>query len=377
MPIEVSTMQSPAPASEPPASRSQSISFNLPQSNKVKIGDRIAFTEQLALLLETGTPLHAALLSLAKQMGNPRMREVVNEMAAEIETGQRFSVALAKHPELFSSTYVNIIAASEDSGFLFKALEHLQAEDEKRDELRKTIKSTLSYPVFLIGFSFLVVLFVLVAVFPKFADMFVKIRDQLPPTTIALMWCSDFLRSYWWQIMLTLCASAVAIVKWLKSTSGIKAVDRWKLKLPLLRDIFVQLYITQSFRVMSLSLNQGVSIVDALRATRDVVNNYLYRDLLLQVEQSVKEGGTVAAGFTESEFVPDLAKQMVSTAEASGNIEVVMARVSKHYERELNRRLDALSKMAEPVMLLVMGVVVGIIVSSLILPIFKLSKAVT
>lgn len=120
-----------------------------------------------------------------------------------------------------------------------------------------------------------------------------------------------------------------------------------------------------------------MSIVDALDATRDVVSNRVYRALLVNVERSVQEGGTIAAGFTESQLMPDLVKQMIATAESSGNLAPVMGRVAEHYERELSRRLVSLSKMAEPVMLLVMGVVVGIIVSSLILPIFKLSKAVT
>ncbi len=339
--------------------------------------DRMAFTEQLALLLETGMPLHTALQNLARQAGNPAMREIVNDLVAEVESGQRFASALAKHPELFASTYVNLVSASEGSGFLPKVLEQLLAEEEKRDELRKTIVSALTYPAFLMGFSLLVVVFVLVVVFPKFGDMFARIQDQLPPTTVALMAMSDVLRDYWWQLLLVLGGAGLLIARWLNSEAGRTVTDRWKLTMPGVGKIFVQLYIAQSFRVVSLSLAHGVSIVDALDATRDVVSNRLYRALLVKVERSVQEGGTIAAGFTESQLMPDLVKQMIATAESSGNLAPVMGRVAEHYERELSRRLVSLSKMAEPAMLLVMGVVVGIIVSSLILPIFKLSKAVT
>lgn len=376
MPIELQT----APAATPVTGSSDSV----PVHRKPLLGpappgarERMAFTEQLALLLSTGMPLHLALQSVRQQASNPAMRDIIDDLVAEVEKGQRFAAALARHPTLFSSTFVNLVSASEGSGFLPKVLEQLVTEEEKRDQLRNTLVSALTYPAFLIGFSLLVVVFVLVVVFPKFGVMFARIYDQLPATTKALMACSDFLTLYWWQLLLVLGGSGVLLVRWLKADAGQLMLDSWKLKIPGLRNIFVQLYITQSMRVLSLSLAHGVSIVDALDATRDVVSNRLYRDILLKVELSVQEGGTIAAAFTDSKLIPDLVKQMVATAEASGNLAPVMARIAEHYERELSRRLVALSKMAEPVMLLIMGVIVGVIVSSLILPIFKLSKAVT
>ena len=337
----------------------------------------MAFTEQLALLLETGMPLHGALEALKQQADNPAMRSLIDDLMAEVTAGQRFSYALSKHPEVFSTTYVNLIAASEGGGFMHEVLERLLSEDQKREQLRGTLLSALSYPGFLTLFSVAVVVFVLVVVFPKFGDMFMRIQDQLPATTIGLMWLSDALRANWWQLLIALTGAAALSWRWLKSDNGAGTVDRLKLRLPVVRDVFVQLYITQSLRVMSLSLAHGVSIVDTLEAARDVVSNRLFRNLLVGVERSVQEGGTISAGFVSSPFIPDLVKQMITTAETSGNLAPVMGRVAEHYERALERKLVTLSKMAEPVMLLVMGVLVGIIVSSLILPIFKLSKAVT
>ncbi len=147
--------------------------------------------------------------------------------------------------------------------------------------------------------------------------------------------------------------------------------------MPLIKDVFVQLYLTQSLKVMSLSLTHGVSIVDTLESCRDVITNRTFRGMLTRVERAVQEGQTVSAGFADSEFLPDLAKQMIRTADESGSLAPVLGRVADHYERLLERKLVAFGKMIEPVMLLVMGVLVGVIVSSLILPIFKLSKAVT
>jgi len=343
---------------------------------KVGTQDRMSFTEQLALLLETGMPLHAALNALRAQSENPAMRKIIGALAADVESGQRFSQALTRHPELFSTTYVHLVAASEGGGFMHEVLEQLLGEEQRREQLRSTLLSALTYPMFLAGFSVLVVIFVLVVVFPKFGDMFARIADQLPSTTIALMWFSDVLRLYWWQWLVGITALFFLTFRWLRTEAGAATVDRLKMRVPFFRDIFVQLYVTQSLRVMSLSLGNGVSITETLEACREVVSNREFRSLLRTVEKTVHEGGLISTGFTDSKFIPELVKQMITTAESSGNLAPVMGRVAEHYERELNRKLVALGKMAEPVMLLVMGVVVGILVSSLILPIFKLSKAV-
>jgi type II secretory pathway component PulF len=375
MPIELQT----APATGPTKSARKRAGprTQLFASQKIGDRDRMAFTERLALLLETGTPLHGALQALRQQAGSPAMQAMIGELAADVETGQRFSQALARHPEVFSTTYTNLVAASEGGGFMHEVLEQLLTEEQKREELRNTIVSALTYPAFLTLFSVGVVVFVLVVVFPKFGEMFARIHDQLPATTIALMWLSDMMRQYWWQLLAATGLIGVGIVRGLSSAAGRNFVDGLKLRMPGLRDVFVQLYLTQSLRVMGLSLGHGVPIVEALRSTRDVVKNRIFRDLFVSVELSVQEGNTITSAFEQSDFIPDLVKQMIGTAEASGSLAPVLGRVAEHYERELGRKLATLSKLAEPVMLLIMGVLVGVIVSSLILPIFKLSKAVT
>ncbi len=343
---------------------------------KVSAKDRRFFIEQLALLLETGAPLHSALQILEKQVDNPAMAVVIKGMSNDITAGQTFSRALAKHPTVFSTTYVNLVAASESGGFMHEVLMQLLAEEEKRDQLRSTMVSALSYPAFLVAFSILVVVFVLVAFFPKFAEMFVRIQDELPPTTIALMWLSDVLRAYWVHIVAGLAAVVVLAHRWATSSAGAARLDHLKLMLPVSRDVFSQLYLVQSLRIMSLSLGHGVSVVDTLQACRDVIANSRFRAFLARVQSNVQEGGTIAAGFEAGEFIPPIVKQMVHTAESTGNLGKVLGRVADYYERELGKKLTAVSKMAEPVMLLIMGLLVGVIVSSLILPIFKLSSAV-
>ncbi len=344
---------------------------------RASASDRMFFTEQLALLLETGESLFGALTTIVKQTENAEMRSVVETVAQNISEGRSFGSALADHDHIFSSTYVNLISASEAGGFMHEVLEQLLHMDQKREQLRNTLVSAATYPMFLIAFSLAVVVFVLVAVFPKFGDMFESIYDQLPMSTKALMAVSDLLRQYWFVLLGGLGVFVVGLRQWLASDGGVTTVDRMKLRTPGLRDIFTQIYLVQSLQVLSLSLNNGVSVMESLEACRDVVRNSLFRKLIMKVEESVQAGAGVAAGFADSTFLPELAKHMIATGEQTGNLGKVAGRICEYYEVQLAKKLDSLSKLAEPIMLLVMGVVVGVLVSSLILPIFKLSRAVS
>ena len=344
---------------------------------KVSSSDRRFFTEQLSLMLETGANLHQALVLLQKQSQLPAMASVIDEIVEGVAGGRSFSAALADHPKVFSTTYVNLVAASEGGGFIHEVLAELLRMDEQAEELNNTVRSALSYPAFLSLFSLGVIVFVLMVVFPKFSVMFAKIHDQLPMTTIVLMHASDFMRDYWMQMIAAITAIAIFTLQWARNPTGRNTIDRLKLTLPGIKHIFMQVYLTQSLRVMSLSLANGVNITDTLIATRDVVRNSVFQRFFVTVEQQVAQGNGIAIGFKQNDLIPLLAQQMIATGEEAGSLSKVMSRLADYYERELTKRLKSMSKMAEPIMLMVMGVIVGIIVSSLILPIFKLSRAVT
>lgn len=373
MPIEVSKLN---PNSQPQATRSKANFLHSLLEKPPGPQERMFFTEQLSLLLETGTSLHVALGALRKHVSNPAMAKIIDGLSDEIHQGKSLSFALSKYPTLFPATYINLVAAAEVGGFLDTILLELLNMDEKRDQLRRTVVSALSYPAFLVVFSVFVVIFVLVVVFPKFADMFAKIADRLPASTIILMKASNLLTQHWLVITGLTVAGLAGSVWWLRSPTGKTLVDGLKLKVFGIRDIFIQIYLIQSLRVLGLSLGNGVSVPDALASSREVVSNEVFRRFLLTVENKVIEGSGFAAAFQEADFIPPTVKQMVTTGDETGNLAKVLSRIATYYERELAKKLAALSTMVEPIMLIVMGGVVGLIVSSLILPIFKLSQAV-
>jgi type II secretory pathway component PulF len=338
--------------------------------------ERMLFTEQLILLLETGASLHEALSAMERQFRNSSMLSVVSQLKEDVSSGKSFSIGLSRHNDVFDQTFLNLVSASESGGFLVPVLKELLLMDEKSENLKSTLKGAFSYPVFLMLFSFGVVLFVLLVVFPKFQELFMVIEDQLPVSTIVLMSMSHALAQYWW-LMIIITAGAIGFfIGWSRTSAGIEILDGLKLRLPIVRTIFIQMYLVQSLRVMGLSINNGVNILETISSCRLVVKNVKYQQFMTDLENEVTNGAGISIGFEKSEFIPDIVKQMIVTGEQSGKLAMVMQRISDYYEKELTNRVQMLSKLAEPVMLLVMGVVVGVLVSSLILPIFKLSRAV-
>jgi type II secretory pathway component PulF len=377
MAIEINQPQAPAQKNETgkPARRNlnMEIRFGAPG---ISLNQRMVFTERLSLLLETGVSLLEALKTMQLQTEEPLLAEIIGSLASIISEGKTFSSALATHPEMFSSTYISLVAAAEEGGFLPQVLAQLLRMDEKNSQLRSSIVSALSYPAILIVFSIAVVVFVLVFIFPKFEDMFASIHDQLPITTVFLMALSAFVRHYWLLMLIVLAASAWAAFSWTRSKAGKLMLDQLRMGLPVIRDIYMQIYLSQTLSVLGLSLSNGVPITVALKACQGVVNNSVFSGFLDNIRTHVNEGRGIAVGFTESAIIPPMVRQMVATGEQTGNLGMVMTRVAEFYERELSKRITVLSKAVEPVMLIVMGVVVGLIVVSLILPIFKLSRAI-
>ncbi len=343
---------------------------------KIDLVQRMVFTERLLLLLQTGVSLLEALKVMQMQTEEPMVASIIESLANTISEGKTLSNALAKHPEMFSATYVSLVSAAEEGGFLAQVLEQLLRMDEKSSQLRSNITAALSYPAFLIVFSIAVIIFVLVVIFPKFETLFASIHDQLPITTIFLMAASAFIRHYWILLFIGLGLTIWAMLSWFKSSAGKAWLDKLKMNLPIVKDIYIKIYLSQTLGVLGLSLTNGVPITTALKASQDVVRNDLFARFLDNVREQVNEGKGIAIGFKNSPFVPPMVRQMVDTGEQTGNLGMVMTRVADFYERDVGKRISTLSKAVEPLMLVVMGVVVGLIVVSLILPIFKLSRAI-
>jgi type II secretory pathway component PulF len=359
------------------AHKSFNLSFNLGSAHKkVANKDRMFFIEQLAMMLETGSDLHTSLSVLAKQTEHPTLKATITDLSAAVSEGKTFATALAEHPDVFSNTYISLIAASESGGYIRRILEHLLQMEKQRETLTNTLISAISYPAFLLVFSLGMVVFILAVVFPKFGDLFASIQDQLPATTIMLMATSRLITQYWWLILPGLSFAILLLLGWLQTVKGQTFADHVKLHAPVLKQLFIKIYLIQTMRILSLSLKNGVNFLEALHLAKDVVKNRGFNQFIDDLLSNVMEGRTLAQGFSNAKFIPPMVQQMVSTGEATGNLAMVTERIADYFQQDLQKLLNLVTKAIEPIMLLVMGVVVGVLVSSLILPIFKLSHAV-
>lgn len=375
MAFEIAESEIALPAKQPSALAARLDLRRVRLGRSVGVGERMAFTEQLALLLETGVSLHEALRVLQQQAQDPRLAAIVQGLLDDVTEGKPFSLALSRYPQMFSQTYVSLVAAAEEGGFLQKVLEQLREMDEKNSRLQGVLASALSYPIFLIVFSLAVVVFVLVVIVPKFQDLFESIYDQLPLITRILMTVSDFLAAHWLLSGVALSAGLAGLALSLRTPGGEWLLDTMKLRAPLIGDIFVQVYLNQTLNVLGLALLSGVPLTSALKASQEVVANRRFARFLEGVREEVNNGRGLAAGFQKTGFIPPMVREMIATAERSGELGKVMLRIADFYGRELSRRIAIMAKVAEPFMLMVMGVIVGLLVAALILPIFKLSRA--
>ena len=353
-----------------------SLSVGLRKSGRVPPKEIIFFADQLSLLLSTGTPLNKSIEIISFQVRNNEFRRILQVLVRDIEDGRLLSQAMSRYPGVFSSVYVSMIMAGESGGFLKDMLEQIVSLETKNQEFLSTVKAAMYYPVFLSMFAVSVVLFIVVYVFPKFGSMFEEVYDSLPVTTKILMASSKFLVSYWYLIIIFMALLWYAVFKFISGEKGRMYVDTVKLRIPVLKDFFIKLYVSRLMRTLGALVNGNVPLLDSLSISSGVVGNKVFAEIIARISRSVEDGKTISQPVSESPYFPETVKQMISTAEDTGTLDKVMPRLADYYDKDIERSLKRITTVIEPVLLVVMGGVIGVIVISLILPIFKLTKSI-
>ncbi len=341
----------------------------------IKPKEVIFFTSQLSLMLEIGTPLKNALEAIRNQTKNTDFKEVIHSLSRDVEEGQQLSDAMKRHPQVFNSVYNSMIKAGETGGFLHEILDRMVEMQEKRQALLTQIRSALTYPMFLCILGFVVVVFVLVGVLPKFTAFFEGKEHILPFTTRFLMAASASLREYWWVYLIGLVGCMIGLTLFKKSERGQIVIDWSFIRLPLLSRLSNKINTCSMLRTLGHLMESAVPILQALDVTRDTIKNRYFKNFIQRIKDHVQEGGKFAEPFSENPLILDSVKQMVATGEDVGNLPEVMLRLAKFYDDEVDRELKNFATMIEPMALVVMGAMVGVIVSSVVLPLFKLAHA--
>lgn len=342
-------------------------------SPRIKSTDLLFFTTQLSLMLEIETPLNLSLRALRDQTASKSFRQVITNMLQDVEEGHQLSYAMKKHPKIFSDAYTSMVAAGESGGFLKNILDRIAEILEKRQALRTQLRSALTYPVVLCVVSVLVIIFIMVSVLPKFSAFFMSKIEVLPATTRFLMKTSALLQSHWWLFILSGLGFAAGLFLFMQSRRGQHTRDWILINLPLVAGLTNKIYVSQFLRILGHLMESQVPLLEALEVTRGIVSNRYFKQLVDRIKAHVKGGGKFSQPFAAYPYAPESVKQMISTGEETGNLSRVMLRLAEFFDTEVEKGLKNLSSMIEPIALIVMGVVIGLIVSSVILPLFRLA----
>jgi general secretion pathway protein F len=343
---------------------------------RVRPAELSASTRQLSILLGAGVPLVGALEALIGQLTNPLMKKIMSEIKESVNEGNSLAFSLSQHPKVFSQIYINMVRAGEASGSLDLVLDRLAEFSEHQAALRGRFMAALAYPVFMFFVGSLVLFFLVTFVVPNITKVFTDMKQALPVPTLALMGVSNFLKSFWWLVLLVGVVGVIAVRRIVKTPKGERLWDEAKLRSPIFGPINIKTAMGRFGRTLGSLLQSGVPLLTALKIVRSIVNNILLAEVIDHSMEEIGSGTSLAASVGRSRWFPPMAVQMISVGEQSGELENMLAKIADVYEREAESRILALTSMLEPVMILLMGVVVGFIVISILLPIFEMNQMI-
>jgi len=342
---------------------------------RVRTKEICTLTRQLATLLRTGMPLTPALSALVEQLQGAPLAQIMQQVADSVNAGTTLADALKKHPSVFSQLFVNMVAAGEMSGTLEDVLLRLAEMLEKRVNLAGKVKSAVAYPAMMVVVAVGVVVFLLSFVVPSLTEIFLEMNRTLPWPTRLLISTSAFIKTYLLLIAVVICAGFCGIGFWLRTKEGRLFADRWKLKLPVFGKLFLKLEIARLTRTLGVLLISGIPVLDALEIAKAVIRNSFIADALGSVKDLVSRGDNIAGAIRKTGLFPPIVFHIIATGQIGGNIEAALIEIADMYDTEVDRHAKTLVSLLEPVILLVMGVIIGFIVLAVLLPIFDINQA--
>jgi len=333
---------------------------------------------QLADLLQNGVPLLNSLSILSEQCTNEHLAEVLTDVRDQIADGATLEGAMGKHGDIFDKLTLSMVRAGSEGAFLEDALTRTAKFLEMQEELKSKVKGAMTYPAFLACTGFVVTTVLIVFFVPKFSDLFDQLKQQgtLPLPTVMLLWLSSFLGKYGVFVMLAGFGLVVWFSKWKKTERGTRKTDAWKLKLPVLGSIFMNLAISRFCRVLGTLLQNGVPLLKALDISSASTGNVLLAEAILSSAENISSGETLSQPLANCGIIPKPVMAMIAIAEESNNLENVLVNVADIQDKKIERQLDMMVRLVEPIMLIVMGVIVLFILSALLLPVFEMSSTI-
>ena len=342
--------------------------------------DLVLFTRQLATMVDAGLPLVTALTGLFEQTDAKKqagLRQVIGDLSARVQQGESFYEAVSKFPRVFNRLFVSMVKAGESGGLLAEILDRLAAFLEASARLRKKVKSAMTYPVIVICIAFCITTFLIVKVVPVFSQIFADFGAKLPAPTQFLIDLSDFIRGNWYYLIAVGLGIFFGIRAFLRTKRGSEIWDRYKLKLPIFGPLVHKICMTRFSRTFAQLIRSGVPILEVMEIVGETSGNHVIAVAIHGVSADVERGEHLTNAMSRQSIFPPMMLRMVSAGEATGKIDVMLEKMADFWDEEIEATLDALTSLIEPLLIVVLGVIVGGIVISMFLPIFKLNDIVS
>ncbi|MDP2671381.1 MAG: type II secretion system F family protein [bacterium] len=341
----------------------------------VSLSVQANFTRQLATMITSGLPLSDSLVVLKKQTENQKMLEIITNIADDIQAGSTFSAALAKHADVFSAAYINIVKAGEASGTLDKVLQDLADNLEKEREFQGKVKGAFVYPVIILIAMALVTGIIMIFVVPKLTDLYVGLNISLPLPTLILIGLSKFLATFWWLLILVIVGLVIAYRRYRRTPQGALVIDRILMRLPVMGKLNRETSLTELTRTLGALVAAGVPILEALKISGEVATNAIHRQAVKRSATLVEKGAALSKAMAQEPEFPAILPQMVAVGEETGKMDDVLGKLSHYFEVEVEQQVKNLTTALEPIIMVVLGIMVGLLVISIILPIYSITSA--
>ena len=353
---------------------SKEISFSL--FSRVSLKDVAIFTRQLHAMIHAGIPLVQALRIIKDQVRNKALREIVEDMAAFIEGGGKFSTALSRYKDIFGELYISMIRAAEEAGTLEETLKRLADYLEKIEKLRGKVKSAMFYPVFVLITATVIVAGILIFVIPTFQKLYQSLGSQLPLLTQMIIKVSQILRDYIGWTFLFLVLSVIGFVQGRKFKKFKYITDYLLLKFPVFGELILKSSMANFARTLSSMVSSGINILTALQISAETANNEVIKKAIIQVKNDVERGISLSTAMAKQKIFPPMVVNMAAIGEEAGNLDEMLSKVADFYEEEVDRTVDGLTSLIEPFMIVFIGGIIGFIIIALYLPIFKIGELI-
>jgi type IV pilus assembly protein PilC len=344
---------------------------------KIKPKDIAIFTRQLATMMKAGVPLLQSFDIVGRGNPNPSVTKLLNDIRSDIETGTSLAAAFRKYPIYFNSLYCNLVEAGEAAGILESLLDRLATYMEKTEAIKSKIKSALMYPVAVIIVAFVVVAVIMIFVIPAFKEVFSSFGADLPAPTLFVIAMSEFFVKWWWLIFGVLIFGSYFFMQaWKRNEKVQMFMDRLLLKIPIFGDLIEKSIVARWTRTLATMFAAGVPLVESLDSVGGAAGNSVYKTATDKIQQEVSTGTSLTAAMTNANIFPSMVLQMAAIGEESGALDHMLGKAADFYEAEVDEMVAGLSSLMEPIIIVVLGTVIGGIVISMYLPIFKLGQVV-